>query len=197
MSTDEEKQRIAKLLQNIDIQETKLSERCSNFMKELRQKFIKEIEGETNEEVTSDYVNPYIVDAQLLEETENKLRQLKLGRKAKKQFSRCTEIISPDPNKPWRTHSNKEKLLCIDNELKRHIQKAGDMTEPLSKEVMENLVKECREQNNDQPVITTRLRETVDEAKKNLPNFQYKKICNTTATKLLHDAHSINTIDDS
>lgn len=106
----------------------------------------------------------------------------------KKQHSQTDN----DPKKPWRTNTNKEKLLRIDSDLKRHHEKSSEMIRPLADGDMKNLVRECQEETRTAlPVAAERLVETVNAAKKNLPNFQYKKIENTTATAILAEAHEV------
>lgn len=114
--------------------------------------------------------------------------------RAKKEVSDSIVLTGSDPKRPWRTNSSKEKLLRIENELKRHLEKASDKIIPMADGEMKELVKECHEESRDaRPVTTDRLRNTVDAAKKNLPNFQYRKIENTTATAIFPDAHDIGT----
>lgn len=61
---------------------------------------------------------------------------------------------------------------------------------------MKNLVQECEEEAQIASKIpATKLRETIDDAKKNLPNFQYRKIDNTTATMILPTAHNTTNTD--
>lgn len=56
---------------------------------------------------------------------------------------------------------------------------------------MRKLVQECEEEAQVASKIpANKLRESIDEAKKNLPNFQYRKIDNTTATVILPTAHN-------
>lgn len=74
MTTDEEKCKIAKLLQGIEVPEIKTSERSLGLVKEFQEKYSKEIEEEVLESET--YDNPYIPDKQLLEENERKLKAL-------------------------------------------------------------------------------------------------------------------------
>lgn len=55
---------------------------------------------------------------------------------------------------------------------------------------MANLIRECQQESASAPrVAADRLRDTVDEAKKNLSNFQYRNVYNSTATAILSDAH--------
>lgn len=112
----------------------------------------------------------------------------------KKEFSENIVLTGQDPKRPWRTHSNKEKLHRIDGELKRHLEKSSQLIVPLADDDMKKLVKECQEETRAAPPVgINRLRDTVDAAKKNLPNFKYKKIDNTTATAILSEAHELNT----
>ncbi|XP_063837418.1 uncharacterized protein LOC135086596 [Ostrinia nubilalis] len=197
MATDEEKSKLAKLLQEIEIPDVKLSERCSDLVKDFQQRFGKEVEAEEQAEMSPDdapHENPYKVDRRLLDEIDRKLQQLLLeGKRAKKDAADSIVLSGSDPKRPWRTNSSKEKLLRIENELKRHIEKASDKITPLNDGDMKELVKECQEENRTaRPVTTDRLRHTVDAAKKNLPNFQYRKIENTTATAILPEAHDFD-----
>ncbi|CAH2209038.1 jg27198 [Pararge aegeria aegeria] len=103
-------------------------------------------------------------------------------------------ISTADPKRPWRTNSNKEKLLRIENELKNHIEKSATTITPMDEQQMKDLVKECLEETLiSPPVNSNRLRDTVDEARRNLPNFQYRTIENSTATTILPQAHSSGT----
>lgn len=102
-------------------------------------------------------------------------------------------MTGADPKRPWRTNSNKEKLLRVDSELKRHLEKSSQIIAPLAEQEMQDLVKECKDEGRVAPAVATnRLRDTVDAAKKNLPHFQYKQIYNTTATAILPQAHAFN-----
>lgn len=77
MTTDEEKSRIAKLLQGLEVPETKLTERCSALIKDFHQKFDKEVEEEEQSNVMQEeHQNPYRADRHLLQENERKLREL-------------------------------------------------------------------------------------------------------------------------
>lgn len=99
-------------------------------------------------------------------------------------------VTGADPKRPWRTNSNKEKLLRVDNELKRHLEKSSQMIVPLVEQDMQDLVKQCKDEGRVAPAVgASRLRDTVDAAKKNLPHFQYKHISNTTATSIMPQAH--------
>lgn len=61
---------------------------------------------------------------------------------------------------------------------------------------MRKLVQDCEEEAQIASKIpATKLRETIDDAKKKLPNFQYRKIDNTTATMILPTAHNMDTAD--
>lgn len=83
MTTDEEKSKISKLLQGLEVPEVKLTERCSDLVKDFHQRFGVEVEEESlKEEVGNDFKeNPYKVDPHLLEENEKKLRELLLENK--------------------------------------------------------------------------------------------------------------------
>lgn len=117
--------------------------------------------------------------------------------RAEKAYRARTISTDSDPKRPWRTHSNREKLLRINNELKHHHDKGSQMICPLDESTMRNLVLECEEEARvTSKVSATKLRETIDDAKKNLPNFQYRKIENTTATFILPTAHNTEIIDN-
>lgn len=193
MVTDEEKAKLAKLLQEIDIPEVKLTERCSDLVKDFHQKFGEEVESEVQADATADevYENPYRVDRRLIEDIDKKLQELVIqGKRAKKELPECIVLTGFDPKRPWRTNSTKERLLRIESEIKQHRDRAGEMMAPLADGHMKELVKECQEETRyARPVPADRLRETVDAAKKNLPNFQYRKIENSTATAILPKAH--------
>lgn len=79
MATDEEKSKIEKLLQGLEVPEVKLTDRCSDLVKAFHQRFDGEVEVESRQE-TGDMndlgENPYKVDRSLLEENEKKLREL-------------------------------------------------------------------------------------------------------------------------
>ncbi|PZC80033.1 hypothetical protein B5X24_HaOG215502 [Helicoverpa armigera] len=196
MATDEEKSKIIKLLQDITVPEVKLTERCFDLVKVFQQRFGGEVEAESRqEEVQQDLSeNPYRVDKRLLEENERKLRELLIAsHRAKKLNARNVIVTGADPKRPWRTNSSKEKLLRVDLELKRHQEKSTEMIVPLADNDMQDLVKECREEWRVAPAVgPSRLRDTVDAAKKNLPHFQYKKIHNTTATSIMPQAHAFH-----
>ncbi|XP_047525069.1 uncharacterized protein LOC125062887 [Pieris napi] len=188
MATDEEKCKVAKLLQDLEVPEIKMPERCSGLVKEFEQIYGLEMESEVL--VEEIYDNPYVVDKKLLEENERKLQELLAeNKRAKKQLPENV-MSGPDPKRPWRTQSSKEKLFRIDNDIKRHLEKGDLSIDPLQEEEMQDLVKECREETlRNPPVNPDRLRETVVEARKNLPNFQYRTIENSTATNILPNAH--------
>ncbi|XP_038216561.1 uncharacterized protein LOC119835667 [Zerene cesonia] len=189
MATDEDKTKLAKLLHDLEVPEMRIPERCSSLVKEFEQKYGAELESEVLEEQY--YENPYIVDKKLLEENEKKLKKLLAeSKRAKKEISESLLVTVPDPKRPWRTQSSKEKLLRIDNDLKRHLEKASQAIAPIGDNEMRDLVRECQEETmNSPPVGADRLRETVDEARRSLPNFQYKNIQNSTATDILPNAH--------
>lgn len=101
-----------------------------------------------------------------------------------------TTLTTEDPKRPWRTHTSKEKLLRIEGELKRHLEKSSQLIHPLDDDEMQDLIKECRDESRLAPPIgVNRLRDTVIAAKKNLPNFQYKKIENSTATAIMPEVY--------
>lgn len=79
MATDEEKSKVAKLLQDLEVPELKLPERCSGIVKEIEQKFGSELEVEVLEEQI--YENPYIVNKKSLDENEMKLKELLMENK--------------------------------------------------------------------------------------------------------------------
>ncbi|KAM3968704.1 uncharacterized protein ACR2FA_013001 [Aphomia sociella] len=197
MTTDEEKSKIAKLLQGIDVPDIKLSERCSDLVKEMHNKHDKEVEEDLMEiQNDIDHDNPYKVDQILLDEIDKKLHELISENKRIKRGDSNVVFTGSDPKRPWRTHSSKEKLFRIDSELKRHHEKATQMITPLTDGDMKDLVKECQQQSLALSTIPAdRLRDTVDAAKKILPNFQYKKIENTTATAILAEAHDADFVD--
>ncbi|XP_072930378.1 uncharacterized protein [Epargyreus clarus] len=190
MATDEEKFKLAKLLQGIEVPDVKISERGMSLVKEFQQKFGSEIETESMND-TEEYDNPYVPDKVLLEENERKLRELLAESKREKREEKDNVILSgTDPNRPWRTHSSKEKLLRIDGELKRHSEKGSQAMSPLAEDDMKELVEACRQETRAAPPVgADRLRDTVEEARKHLPNFQYRRIENTTATAICPDAH--------
>lgn len=77
MSTDEEKSKLARLLQGLEVPEVKLTERCSDLVKDFQLKYSKEIDEEEGKmQIEEVYENPYKVDKSLLEENERKLREL-------------------------------------------------------------------------------------------------------------------------
>lgn len=74
MATDEEKYKLEKLLQELDVPELKLPDRCNGLVKEFREKYQVELE---DEELSFErYENPYIPDKQMLEENTKKLNDL-------------------------------------------------------------------------------------------------------------------------
>ncbi|XP_045784279.1 uncharacterized protein LOC123880277 [Maniola jurtina] len=187
MATDEDKCKIAKLLQGLEVPEVKLSERCNDLVREFHKKFDGDITIEEMEAVN--YENPYVPDKELLEVNERKLKELlKESKRVKKAID--LNLNAVDPKRPWRTNSNKEKLLRIENELKHHIEKSSSAITPMDEQEMTELVQVCREETmTSQPVGANRMRETVDEARRNLPNFQYRTVENSTATTILSHAH--------
>ncbi|XP_023940849.1 uncharacterized protein LOC112047821 [Bicyclus anynana] len=188
MATDEDKCKIAKLLQGLDVPEVKLTERCNDLVREFHKKFDSDANIEDLE--TEAYENPYIPDRELIGENDKKLKELLADSKRDKKAIDLN-LDAADPKRPWRTNSNKEKLLRIENELKQHIEKSITTTAPMDEQQMKELVKHCREETSSfPPVNPNRLRETVDEAKRNLPNFQYRIIENSTATTILPQAHA-------
>lgn len=103
-----------------------------------------------------------------------------------------------DPKRPWRTNSNKEKLVRIDCELKQHLDKASHLITPMGDKEMQDLVIRCQAETQVAPPVSgDRLRDTVDAAKKNLANFQYRKVENTTATAILPDAHMLEPFSET
>lgn len=78
MTTDEDKTKIAKLLQGLEVPEVKLTERCHDLVKIFHEKFSKEVEEEEMRQQVNEtvYENPYKVDRDLLEDNERKLREL-------------------------------------------------------------------------------------------------------------------------
>lgn len=194
MTTDEEKSRIAKLLQGLEVPETKLTERCSELIKDFHQKFDREVEEEEKSNTTEVvYENPYRPDRHLLEENEKKLRELLSEcKRVKKECTDDVGSVITDPKRPWRTNSNKEKLIRIDCELKQHLERATNLITPLTDNEMQELVDRCQAETLVAPSVSgDRLRETVDAAKKNLTNFHYRKVENTTATAILSHAHEL------
>ncbi|CAK1588780.1 unnamed protein product [Parnassius mnemosyne] len=190
MTTDEEKSRLLKILQDLEVPEDRLPERCQGLLKEIHQKFAHELEENIEDVGDVNYENPYIPDKDSLEENERKLRELLLEEKRTKK--ECIEENSADVKRPWRTNSSKEKLLRIDVDLKRHLERGADLIGPLTDTDMQELVKTCLEKNaKSGPISADRLRETIDEARINLPNFQYRKVDNRTATAILSDAHVV------
>lgn len=62
------------------------------------------------------------------------------------------------------------------------------MITPLSDVEMKDLIEECAENSTEESLCTaTKLKAIVDAARKDLPNFQYRNIENSTATKILGD----------
>lgn len=78
MTTDEDKSHIAKLLQGIEVPDVRLSERCSDLIRDFHEKYDKAVEEEEQQASTLEdvYENPYKADKQLLEENEKKLKEL-------------------------------------------------------------------------------------------------------------------------
>ncbi|XP_068619488.1 uncharacterized protein [Battus philenor] len=188
MTTDEDKSRLTKLLQDLEVPEVRLPERCQGIVRDWQEKFADETTDIV--ETALEYDNPYIPDKDLLEDTERKLRELLKEDKLTKMKLNDDANISTDPNKPWRTNSNKEKLLRINCDIERHLKKSTDLIVPLADVDMQQLVKNCEEESrNSTQVGAERLCETVDEARRNLPNFQYRIVDNSTATAILPEAH--------
>ncbi|KAI5636440.1 hypothetical protein NE865_10860 [Phthorimaea operculella] len=193
MSTDDEKQKISKLLQGLEVPDVKLTERCSGLVKDFHEKYDKEIEEAEPSLDMTDLCseNPYKPPQEELDEITRKLKELI------QQSKRCTEVISSDvtapvtdPKRPWRTHSNKERLLRVNNELKRHHEMGSQCIVPLEDTVIKSLIQEGEEVNRSSPAVPgEKLRDVVDSAKRNLPNFQYKNLENSTATSILPSAH--------
>ncbi|XP_047543834.1 uncharacterized protein LOC125075975 [Vanessa atalanta] len=186
MATDEEKSKLAKLLQGLDVPEVKLPERCNELIKEFYEKYESTMVDEDLD--FERYENPYIPDRRLLEENEKKLKDLLAERKRNK----ISRTNAADPKRPWRTNSSRDKLLRVDIELKQHRARAIQAVTPLEEEKMKDLVKECQEETLvSRPIGADRLRETVEEARKNLPNFLYRNIENSTAITILPNAHEM------
>lgn len=123
---------------------------------------------------------------------------LTLFYRAKRAYNERTISTESDPKRPWRIHSNKERLLRINNELKHHHDQGSQMICPLDEGTMKILVLECEEEaRTTSKVQATKIHETIDEAKKNLPNFQYRQIENTTATIILPTAHNTENVDSN
>lgn len=79
MATDEEKCKLAKLLQGLEVPEIKSPERCNKLIKEFQDKYDEPI---GNEDLQNEvYENPYIPDRALMEENERKLKELVTERK--------------------------------------------------------------------------------------------------------------------
>ncbi|XP_050683720.1 uncharacterized protein LOC126978727 isoform X2 [Leptidea sinapis] len=190
MTTDEDKSKLAKLLHNLEVCEDKLPEKCSPLVKEFSEKFGTDIDEEVLEELV--YENPYVVDKVQLAEIDAKLRALVVeSRRAKKEITGSLALTGPDPKRPWRTNSSKELLLRIDNDLKRHSEKADQAIAPMGDSELRDLIIECQDEALTGPLVgADRLRVTVEEARKKLPNFQYRKIENSTATCILPTAHT-------
>lgn len=74
MATDEDKVKIAKLLQGLEVPEVKLTERCNDLVREFHKKFDAEICVDGMEAEV--YENPYVPDRELLEENEKKIKEL-------------------------------------------------------------------------------------------------------------------------
>ncbi|CAG5008317.1 unnamed protein product [Parnassius apollo] len=188
MTANEEKSRLLKILQDLEVPEDRLPERCQGLLKEFYQKFAQELEENVEDVGDVYYENPYIPDKESLKENERKLRELLSEEKRTKQ--ECIEENTADVKRPWRINSSKEKLLRIDGDLKRHLERGADLIEPLTDTDMQELVKTCLETNaKSGPINADLLRETIDDARMNLPNFQYRKVDNKTATAILLGAH--------
>ncbi|XP_046976911.1 uncharacterized protein LOC124542983 [Vanessa cardui] len=191
MATDEEKSKLAKLLQGLDVPEIKLPERCNELIKEFYEKYESTMADEDLD--FEKYENPYVPDRRLLEENEKKLKDLLAERKPNKIIrTDVANLNAADPKRPWRTNSSRDKLLRVDIELKQHRARAIQAVTPLEEEKMKDLVKECQEETLvSRPIGADRLRETVEEARKNLPNFMYRNVENSTAITILSNAHEI------
>lgn len=74
MTTDEEKSKLAKLLQGLEVAEMKLPERCNDLVHEFHEKYNNLVPSEEVENEV--YENPYVPDRALLEENEKKLKEL-------------------------------------------------------------------------------------------------------------------------
>ncbi|XP_013147896.1 PREDICTED: uncharacterized protein LOC106110568 [Papilio polytes] len=119
MSTNDDKTRLSKLLQDLEVPEERLPERCRQLVKDLQEKFPEEITDEQSRTEGEEYVNPYIPDKGLLEENERKLRELLGEEKRTAKVTSEESMNTVDPKRPWRTNSCKEKLLRIESDLKR------------------------------------------------------------------------------
>lgn len=189
MTTDEEKMKIANLLQDLDVPEIKLSERSSEFVRDFLKRFGEPADEQLDIELQNVYENPYKVDQLFLEENAKKLKELQLEHK---RFKKIVPLLTgPDSKRPWRINSNREKLLRIDGELKRHHEKASQLIHPMAEDEIKDLIKECEETIRVAPsaVTSDTLRLTIEAAKKNLPNFQYRSVNNSTATQIMCLAH--------
>ncbi|XP_050361463.1 uncharacterized protein LOC126780795 isoform X3 [Nymphalis io] len=191
MATDEEKYKLTKLLQGLDVPELKLPERCNELIKEFYEKYDSAMDDE--DLVFERYENPYVPDRILIKENEKKLKEL-LAESKRKKITRSDDTnLNADPKRPWRTNSSREKLLRVDIELKQHRERAIQAVTPLEEDQMKDLVKECQEETLvSRPIGADRLRETVEEARKNLPNFLYRNVENSTATAIMQNAHLNN-----
>ncbi|KPJ09306.1 hypothetical protein RR48_15447 [Papilio machaon] len=119
MSTNEEKVRISKLLQDLEVPEDRLPERCRPLVKDFQEKFAEEVIDEQSSAENEEYVNPYIPDRGLLDENERKLRELLGEEKRTVKVPSEDALNTVDPKRPWRTNSCKEKLLRIESDLKK------------------------------------------------------------------------------
>lgn len=75
MSTDEDKARLLKLLQDLEVPESRLPERCQVVLKDLEQNVSHEDDA-ANDVTDGSHVNPYIPDKELIEENKRKLHEL-------------------------------------------------------------------------------------------------------------------------
>ncbi|VVD05136.1 unnamed protein product [Leptidea sinapis] len=153
--TDEDKSKLAKLLHNLEVCEDKLPEKCSPLVKEFSEKFGTDIDEEVLEELV--YENPYVVDKVQLAEIDAKLRALVVeSRRAKKEITGSLALTGPDPKRPWRTNSSKELLLRIDNDLKRHSEKADQAIAPMGDSELRDLIIECQDEALTGPLLICR-----------------------------------------
>ncbi|XP_041987747.1 uncharacterized protein LOC121739371 [Aricia agestis] len=188
METDDEKSKLAKLLQDLEVPELKLPEKCNDVIRYIRQKF--ETENDEEPFAMEEYDNPYVVDKNLLLENERKLKEL-IAESRREKRDLNISLSESDIKRPWRINSHKEKLARIDSKLKRHSEKSKEAINPVEENQMRFLIQECEKEGQVScPVSANRLQEIVLEAKKDLPNFQYQ-VQNTTATNILPEAHTV------
>ncbi|GBP89953.1 hypothetical protein EVAR_63747_1 [Eumeta japonica] len=189
MSTDKEKAQITKLLINLEVPEIKLTQRSLDLVMEFHKKYHDAIEEEEDVTVEESHENPYKVDQKALSEIDEQLNALLEQRtQSHKESAELSPTSSDtDGKRPRRTNSMQEQVLRVDNELQYHHDKGSQSITPLPEEQIQLLIKECLERNSKgSPISGARLKEVVEQAKKSLPKFQYKKkIENSTALALL------------